>query len=126
MTSERMPAAPSLGLEIGAVVRIGAGPQRDLLDDPDACGFEALHLAGVVGEQPHFLLAELRQHGGRDREVALVVAEAETHIGIDRVEALVLKRISAKLVDEADAATFLAQVEQYSPARGDDRGERGV
>ena len=49
--------------------------------------------------------------------VALVVGEAEPLVGVDRVEPAVLQRVGAELVGEADAAAFLAQVEQ-DPAAG--------
>ena len=58
--------------------------------------------------------------------MALVVGEAQAQIGVDRVEALILERISAQLVDQADAAPLLAQIEQDSPARRGDRLERRV
>ena len=47
----------------------------------------------------------------RHREIALVILEAEPEVGVDGVEALVLQRIGAQLVDQADAAPLLAQIE---------------
>ena len=51
---------------------------------------------------------EAGEHVRRDRVVAFVVAEAEGEVGVDGVEAAVLERIGAYLVEQADAATFLA------------------
>ncbi len=52
-----------------------------------------------------------------DAEIACVDREAEAQIGVDRVEPPILQRIGAQLVDQADAAPFLAQIEQYAPCR---------
>ena len=52
-----------------------------------------------------------REHVRGDAVVALVVAEAERQVGVDGVEAVVLQPVRADLVDQADAAALLAQVE---------------
>ena len=49
-----------------------------------------------------------------DAVVALVVTEAEGEVGIDRVEALVLQPVGPELVEQADAAPFLAQVQDHA------------
>ena len=90
------------------------------------CRLERGDLARIVGQQPDPALAERLQHPRGDGKVALVVGEAEPEIGVDRVEALILQRIGPELVDQADAAPFLPQIEEDAPARGGDRGQRGV
>ena len=50
------------------------------------------------------------------RIIALVVGKAQPAVGVDRVEPAILQRIGAQLVGEADAAPFLAQVEQHAAA----------
>ena len=47
----------------------------------------------------------------RDRVVALVVAESERQVGVHGVEPAILERVGAHLVDEADPAALLAQVQ---------------
>src|SRR4051812_41652837 len=102
--SELVAAPHPLRFQIGAIMLAGRGLQRHPLDYAHPRRLQPLYLAGIVGEQPDVLLAEPAEHGGGNGEVALVVAEAEAQVRIDRVEALVLERIGAQLVDEADAA----------------------
>ncbi len=47
----------------------------------------------------------------------LVGLEAQSLIGVDGVEALVLEAIGSQLVDQADAAALLRQIEQHAAAR---------
>ncbi len=54
------------------------------------------------------------------------MAKPSRVVRVDRVETLVLQLIGAQLVDEADAASFLAQVEQHAPWRVGHFVERGV
>ena len=56
--------------------------------------------------------AQLGQDLRADPVVALVGLEAQGLVGLDRVLALVLELVGHDLVDEADAAALLAQVEQ--------------
>ena len=44
-------------------------------------------------------------------------------IGLDRIEPLILKRIGAHLVGEADAAPFLIEIEQNARALGAHLGQ---
>ena len=60
--------------------------------------------------------AQLPQHGGRRPEVALVAAEAQMMVGVDRIQPVILQRVGAQLVGEADAAAFLGQIEQDAAA----------
>ncbi len=59
------------------------------------------------------------------RVVALVVAEPEGQVGIDRVEALVLQSVRSQLVEQADAATLLAQVQDHARLLLADGAQRG-
>ena len=47
---------------------------------------------------------------------AQVGTEAEMLVGLDRVVTLILQVVGADLVEQADAAAFLAQVEQHATA----------
>ena len=124
---ELVAAAVALGGEIGAVVDAFARPSAA------RCSTTSIPSASSAADLPRDCWSaagsasarQLRQHPRRDREVALVVLEAEPEIGVDRVEALVLQRIGAQLVDQADAAPLLPQIEQDAPAgRGDRRAAR--
>ena len=64
--------------------------------------------------------AQVAQNLGADAVVALVGLEAEALVRLDRVEALVLQLVRANLVGQADAASFLVEIQQHaSPFRGD-------
>src|ERR1700687_4935612 len=75
---------------------------------------ERCHFFGVVGQQAHGLVAEQSEHSCGDAIKPFVRFEAQPFIRVDRVEALILQAIGAKLVDEADAASFLGEIEQNS------------
>ncbi|MNQ60504.1 hypothetical protein D3C85_747860 [compost metagenome] len=57
--------------------------------------------------------------------VALVGAEAQALVGFHRIGAAILQLVGADLVQQADAATFLAQVEQYATAGVGDGAQGG-
>ncbi len=61
--------------------------------------------------------AELAQHLGRRQIDPLVGVEAQLLVGVERVEAGILQLVGAQLVDEADAAAFLREIEQHAAAR---------
>jgi hypothetical protein len=60
------------------------------------------------------------QHRLHQLVVAGVGVEAQLQVGFDRVGAGFLQAVGADLVDQADAAAFLAQVEQDAAAFGGD------
>ena len=61
--------------------------------------------------------AEVAQDLRADAVVAPVLLEAELEVRLDRVAALVLQRVGAHLVRQADAAAFLVQVDAARPCR---------
>ncbi len=87
---------------------------------------QAADLLRVVRQQADRLHLQRVQHVRRDAVVALVVAEAEGEVGLHGVEAVVLQAVGADLVQEADAAPFLPQVEQDAVLHLPDRLERGL
>jgi hypothetical protein len=56
------------------------------------------------------------QHPRRHRKIARLIGKAEALVGLERIEPLILQAIGAQLVDEADPAPLLAQIEQHAPA----------
>src|SRR5919205_283967 len=112
LASQIVAAPRALGGEIMFVMGIGAGPQRHCGGDADPGRFEPGDLARIVGKETHLRLGQRPQHPRGDREVALVIGEAEAQVGVHRIESLVLQRISAQLVDQTDAPALLAQIEK--------------
>src|SRR3712207_2776868 len=91
-------------------------PQRYTLHDLHAVTLEALDLRRVVGQQPGPSHAEVEQHVGGGPVVAHVLRQPQRMVRLDRVEALLLERVGRDLLGEADAATFLPQVEKDAVA----------
>ena len=111
---DEVPRLVPLGLEVEAVVLVRRDHVRDAAGHADAVALQLLDLLRVVGEQADRADRQAVQHVRGDRVVALVVAEPEREVGLDGVEPAVLQRVGAHLVEQADAAPLLAQVEQHA------------
>src|SRR3546814_8668524 len=69
-----------------------------------------------VGDKPNFADVQEIEHSRRDGKIPCINGKAESNSGVDGVETLVLQRIGAQLVDKADAASLLTEVQEYAPA----------
>ena len=74
--------------------------------------FQSFYLKRIVRQKPDFLDAQVLQHLVSHVVFAQIAWESQNQIGFNCVVALVLQRISVDFVDEPDAASFLAQVDQ--------------
>ena len=88
--------------------RVGQHVERHPLDDLETVALEAAVLGRIVGHQPHRRHAEVDEDLRADAVLAGVGREAELDVGLDGVAALVLQRVGAQLVAEADAAALVA------------------
>jgi hypothetical protein len=88
--------------------------------------FEPRNLVRIIGEQPDPVLPEQRKHPRGNPEITRIDRKAQPCVGIDRIKALILERIGAQLVDQADPAPFLPQIEQDPPAALGNQSQRGV
>ena len=77
---------------------------------------QALELARVVREHADRGQAEVGQDLVADAVVARVDREAQVQVRVDRVVAVLLQLVGAQLVEQADAAALLGQVEQHPRA----------
>ena len=93
------------------------------LDHGDAEAGEAGDLLGIVGHQPHRLESQAAQHLRRRQIDPLIGVEAQLEIGLQRIGAAVLQAIGPELVDEADAAALLGQIEQQPAALARNLGD---
>ena len=100
-----------LRLEVCGGVLRRAWTARNALGDFHAGGFELPDFVGIVREQADGLHAEGFESVGGKFVVARIVGKAELAIGFDGVEAGILKFIGFELVDEADSAAFLREIE---------------
>src|SRR5262249_16717463 len=96
------------------------------LDHLEPVALDADDLLGVVGEDAQPLRPEVHEDLRADAVVAEVGLEAEGLVGLHGVLAVVLDLVGAQLVDEADAAPFLAHVHEDAAALALDDGERLV
>src|SRR6185503_9817629 len=86
---------------------------------------DRVHLLGVVGEEPHPADAEVVEDLRAGPVLADVGGETELQVGLDGVVALVLELVRLELLDQADAAAFLPDVEEDAALLAGDEGERG-
>ena len=111
-------------------MRVGGQGVGHPLHHLHAHAFERINLGRIVGHQANRLYAQQVEHPRRHGEIARFIGQAQPGVGIHRIKALILQLIGAQLVDEADAAPFLAQIEQHAPAARvgllRHRGQRGV
>jgi len=102
------------------------GFDGDALDHFQTQFFHGLQFARVVGKQFEFSDGEVLQHGLADGVIAQIRSEAQRLVGFDRVRSLILQLVGLDLVEQADTAALLAQVEQRPAALLADGPERRV
>src|SRR5688500_16612660 len=112
--AQQVPELLTLRAQVVPAAVGGRDLERHALGDLEAVSGESGVLAGVVGEQAQPAHSEVAEDGGADPVLALVGAEAEPLVGLDRVVPALLQLVGAQLVDEADAAPLLEQVEQHA------------
>src|SRR6266536_4953696 len=103
--------------QVAPVDAIWHGLDRHALDDLDPVVRERLQLRGVVRHDARASDAEPAQHRGGRGVVTSVDGQAKRDVRVDRIESAVLERVRADLVEEPDAASLVAEVEQH-PAVG--------
>ena len=95
-------------------------------EDGDSVLGELVDLVGVVGEEAHRLKPKVVEDRSRGRVVTTVRGEAEREVRVERVQAGFLQSVGLELVDESDAATFVAAHVDHDAAVLIDRVEGGV
>ena len=106
------------GVEIVLVFGVAADQQRQALGDVDAAVAHGLQFFRIVGQQAHGSDAEMIVNVLGDGKVAGIDRQAERKVGFDGVHALILQGVGADFVDQADAAAFLAQIDDNAAAFG--------
>ena len=97
-------------------MRVVAGVQWHTLSDGDAHIGQGFDLARVVGHQTQGLDAHVLKHRQADCVITLIGRKAQTFVGLNGVSAAVLQLVGADLVQQANAAAFLTQVQQHAAA----------
>ena len=101
-----------LGLEVEFVFSGGRDLDGDALGDGDAVLADVVDLLRVVCQEADMCRAKISKDLCACHVLAKVGSEAELEIRFDGVIAFVLQGIGADLIDEADAAAFLTQVDE--------------
>ena len=111
---QQMSQLDPLGLQVGGVVVAGVDHQRHPIFHPQAIATKAGDLAWVVGDQAQALHPQITEDLGPNSVVAQVSGKPQPLIGLHGVQAAILKRIGLQLVDQTNAAPFLAQIHHHS------------
>ena len=104
-----------LGFEVEFVFSGGRDFDGDALGDGDAVLADVVDFLRVVCQEADVGCAEISENLCAGHVLAKVGSEAELEIRFDGVIAFVLQGIGADLIDEADAAAFLTQVDEDAP-----------
>jgi hypothetical protein len=117
--------ARAFRLEVRRRERVRGHEHGHSSDDLDAEGAKRFLFGGVVRQELDRTNAEQPEHRRGRVVAARVDGEPEHAVGVDRVGAVRLQSVGADFVGEADAPTFLSQVEHGSePAPRDLRLRR--
>lgn len=91
----------------------GARPARHAFHHPYAALFQLFHFVRIIGEQAHRTNAKRFQSFGGEFVIANVVRKTKPFVCFDRIESRVLQLVGLKLINQANAAAFLGQIQQH-------------
>ena len=97
-----------LGSQVGDVLVVGFGAQRDPFHDLETVAVEPPVLGGIVRHEAHRGDPQVDEDLGADPVLAGVDREAQLDVGLDRVAAFVLEGVGTQLVAEADPPALVA------------------
>src|SRR5262245_3656582 len=122
--AERVPELLALRLEVLAVVGVRLDLDRLLRDGGETEPADAGDLPRVVREHADGREPEVGQDLRADPVLAGVRLEPELEVRLDRVETLLLELVGAQLVQQADPASLLRQIQEDAEPFRLDPGER--
>ena len=116
----------ALCVQVSPPFRHFGGDYRDLIDDREVVPIvnERVGFLGVIGEQANLGKTEVFENLQTDSVVAQVGAVAQRDIGLNGIEPAILEVVGANLLDQADSAAFLGQIDQRADPFVADHGER--
>ena len=121
---QRVAHAVALGTQVVLVVRVGDVLDRDLLAHRQAVALQAADLLRVVREDADRAQAEVDEDLRPDAVVAQVGGQAELEVGLDGVQSALLQLVGPQLVEQADPAALLGEVQQDAVALALDHRQR--
>ena len=105
---------------------VGCGHlNRHAIGDFKAKLRKLIDLVRVIGQKTHGLHTQIAQDLRADEVLTLISLEAQCKICLKRIHALILQLVSAKLVYQADATTFLAHIQNHAAALFVNRAHSG-
>ena len=110
--SKQVPHLGPLGLEVFRIVRIGFGPDGDLLDHLDAVTFEADDLLGIVRKESKLAHAEIEENLRPKTVIAQVGGKAKSRVRFHRIEPLFLQFVSVDFRSQPNATPFLTHIKK--------------
>ena len=113
-----MPELVFFRSQVGAGMLAGSWAAGNPLGNVNARSLELSHFVGIVREQADIAQAERLQGFGSKGVVARVIRKSQTTIRFNGIESRILQLVGLELIDEANSAPFLRQVEQHSRRRG--------
>src|SRR5439155_432704 len=113
----------ALGAQVFDVVVVRRRLERDPFEHLDPVALEPADLPRVVGEEAHLRCADVAEHLRGDAVVAEILLETEIEVRLHGIATLVLQRIGADLVAEADTPALLAHVDEDASAFAGDLHE---
>lgn len=118
---EVMPELRLLRADITLVFLAHGHRKRHAFADGNTVLRERVELRRVVAHQPHRRHAEDPEDRGGGVVFTGIVGQAEVEVRLDGVAPLLLQRVSANLVAQADPAPFMpAQIQQHAAVFGRD------
>ena len=103
-------------MEVALVVFVGCHLYRHILHNLESVALQPDTFDGVVREKFNLAHAQCAQNLCAHAVIAKVGVESEVDIGVHSVEALLLKFVSGNLVHQADASSFLKQIDHHALA----------
>src|SRR5690349_19588614 len=83
--SEEVAQLVALGLQVGAILVVWIGQQRDPLDDLQSVSFEADELSGIIRHHPDRGEFQVSQNLSANSVVSQVRSKAQPFVGLNRV-----------------------------------------
>ena len=121
-----MPQFSPLGLEIGGIVQAGIHDERHALFHLYSIATKTGDLARIVCDEAQPVNAQIAEDLSANSVIAQIGGEAESLVGFHGVETAILQAVGAKLVDQSDAATFLAEVDDNALSGCFDHAQGGL
>ena len=94
------------------IVRVTTHNQRHAFNNIDSRFGQNFHFFRVIGQQTNFVHAQQLEHIRTQREITLICRKAQLMVSFNGIITLVLQRVGADFIEQADIASFLTMIKQ--------------